>query len=67
MSGSVIVLSAVGSAIVRIVSKSSAVAPSKTKAFLTAIFVESTVVVVPWTVKLPVTVKFPVAARLLDC
>ena len=46
-SGRVSVRSAVGSTRVRVVSKSLFVAPSKTKAFLTAIVVESIVVVVP--------------------
>ena len=46
-SGRVNVRSAVGSVTVSVVSKSFAVAPSKTKAVLTAIVVESIVVVVP--------------------
>jgi hypothetical protein len=52
----VIVLSAVGSVIVRVVSKSFAV-PSKTKAFETFTVVEFTVVVVPLTVKSPESIS----------
>ena len=52
----VTVLSAVGSATVRVVSKLSAVLPSNVNEFVTLIVVESTVVVVPETVKLPAIV-----------
>ena len=55
--GSDKVLSAVGSTVVRVVSYASSVAPSNTNAFWILIVVESTVVVVPDTVKFPVTVK----------
>ena len=49
--GMVTVLSAVGSATIRVVSCASAVAPSKTNLSLTSIVFEFTVVVVPDTIK----------------
>ena len=59
-SGSVIVLSAtVGSVIVNVVSNASVVAPSKTIAFSACISTVSTVVVVPFTVRLG-TLRVPV-------
>ena len=51
--GNDIVLSAVGSTVVNVVSCASSVAPSNTKAFWILTVVESTVVVVPETVKFP--------------
>ena len=57
-SGNKIVLSAVGSATANVVSKLSAVEPSKVNEFVIAIVVESIAVVDPCTVKSPVTVKF---------
>ena len=51
--GNLIVLSAVGSIVVKVVSWSSAEAPSNTKAFWIFTCVELTVVVVPETVRLP--------------
>ena len=50
------VLSAVGSTVVKVVSKLSALDPSNTKAFCTSIVELSTVVVEPCTVRLPATV-----------
>ena len=58
-SGSVIVLSAVGSAVTRLVSKSSTVVPSNLISFLTSRTVLLIIVVVPLTVKSPDTVTFP--------
>ena len=55
--GRVIVLSAVGSVIVKVVSNSSAVAPSNTIALAAFIVIVSTIVCVPLTVKLPATVR----------
>ena len=55
--GRLIVLSAVGSTIVRVVSCASAVAPSKRTAFCAFIVTVSTTVVVPPTDKLPVILK----------
>ena len=56
--GKDIVLSAVGSTVVNVVSWASAVAPSNTKAFWILTVVESTVVVWPETDKLPAMVTF---------
>ena len=58
------VRSAVGSTIVKVVSKSSAVAPSNITAFAAFIVTVSTCVVVPVTVRLPETVKFCAAVTL---
>ena len=63
--GNLIVLSAVGSTVVKSVSKPSAVAPSNLNEFCISIVVESTVVVEPCTVKLPaiVILLLPSAVR----